>query len=109
MRVSLGSGWKITHLTDRVVQLTKDDPVYRRLTGRDGTVLVRGEPGMSRTDLITSAQKHAVKQDEHLSMLVTRDVLPKGKALIAYRDKLRQLRPAFAVSGEEPAERVYRP
>lgn len=101
MRVHLGAGWTIWHLTERVVELRKDDHAYRRFTGRDGYVRFRAEPGMGRDALLTGALVEAMKQDEALAARVARQLLPRGRALDRYRAEQRRLATAFATPEDE--------
>ena len=98
MRAYVGGGWHISHLSDRCVHLTKDDQTYRRLTGADGFVRCRAEPGMDRALMIQKALDEARKSDNELSLKVAADVLPHTRE---YRETLRKLAPAFATP-EEP-------
>jgi hypothetical protein len=63
MRTVLGAGWYLYHLTDRSIELRKDDWAYRKLVGRDGYVRIRAEPGMDRNDLINKAVEMAKRND----------------------------------------------
>lgn len=95
MRVHVGNGWSIVHLTDRVIELTKDDYVYRRITGADGFVRVRAEPGFNRNDLVNRAIQQTQRCDEDLSYRLAADVFPSARGSAQYRDKLRALRAKF--------------
>jgi hypothetical protein len=101
MRVAVGAGWNIVHLTDRCVELRKDDYAYRRLLGRDGFVRVRAEPGMSRDELITTAIKHALATDAELVQRVSADVFPTARGVAEYRRKQRGLSQRFGTP-EDP-------
>lgn len=70
MNVTVAPGWRLIHLTDRVIELRKDCPIYRRMCGRDGYVRVRGEPGMSRDALMTKAIQLAEQTDVALGLRV---------------------------------------
>lgn len=107
MTVVLGAGWELTHVTDRVVRLQKPCPIYRRLTGRDGYVKVRGEPGMDRQQLIHKAIETAKRNDAQLSDMVARQILPSN--VRRYQMQQRGLASTFGIPGEEPEQRVYRP
>ena len=109
MSVRVGAGWELAHLTDRVVELRKDDPVYRRLIGHDGFVRVRAEPGMDRNGLIDKAVKMAQRNDEEVSRRVAKQLMPSVVSLAKYRREQRRLAPAFGVPGHEPEQRRYRP
>jgi len=98
MTVYLGAGWKLTHVTDRVIEIQKDDWAYRRLTGRDGYVRVRAEPGMDRQALISRAVDCAKRQDEILGTLLAMRLAPPRRS---YEMQQRRLAPAFATP-EEP-------
>jgi hypothetical protein len=101
MKAAVGGGWVITHLTDRVVILRKDDVAYRRLTGDDGIVVCRSQPGMDRQEMISQAVKQARKSDAELANKAASDVLPTGRQWQDYRDKIRALR-GITVTPEEP-------
>lgn len=107
MSVVLGAGWELTHATDRVVKLSKPCPIYRRLTGRDGYVKVRSEPGMDRQQLINEAMEMAKRNDAELGDIVAKQLLPRN--VKAYQIHQRQLASTFGVPGEEPEQRVFRP
>jgi hypothetical protein len=108
--VPIGAGWRLTHLTDRTVELVKECPVYRRFCGgRDGRVLVRAEPGMDRTALIEKAIRVGLANDERLALRVGTQMLPSKAALARYQGKQLRMERVFGVPGEEPAERIYRP
>jgi hypothetical protein len=76
MRPYVGAGWHIHHVTDRVIELRKDDPIYRRFTGRDGYVRTRIEPEMTRAQAIEKALNVAQKNDELLALRVSKQLLP---------------------------------
>ncbi len=103
----LGGGWRLTHITDRVVELRKEDHAYRRLIGRDGYVLVRAEPGMTRHTLIDTAKTLAQANDKALAERVANQLMPRRTA--QYQLKQQQLAPIFGIPGEEPTEKVYSP
>lgn len=101
MGVHLGAGWSIHHLTNRVVELRKDDYAYRSATGRDGFVRVRAEPGMDRQAMIEKAVTMAKQNDEALALRLSKQLLPSAHALARYRGQ--QVRMVQAMStGEEP-------
>lgn len=96
------------HMTDRTIALRKDDPVYRRFNdGRDGYVLVRGEPGMDRNALIEKAVQMARRNDDAISQRVAQQLMPTK--VRQYQIQQRALAGAFGVPGEEPSERTYAP
>lgn len=101
MRVRVAPGWDITHLTDRVVELRKDDYAYRRFTGRDGFVLVRVEPGMTRDEAIGKAVKIAERNDADLGLRVAKGLMPSAVSLARYRNRQRQLVRAFGTPEDE--------
>lgn len=109
MSVHLGAGWHLVHCTDRVIEARKSDAVYRRFTGRDGYVKVRGEPGIDRTALIERARQMAQRNDELLSYRVAMQMIPTLAARDGFRIRQRQEARAFGVPGEEPDIRLYRP
>lgn len=96
MRAYVGAGWTIHHLTDRVVELRKDDPVYRRFTGRDGFVRVRIDLEMTRAQALEKAIEFAQKNDELLALRVSKQLIPRKHALAAYQGKSVQMERAFA-------------
>jgi hypothetical protein len=99
MCVNLGAGWHLHHLTDRVVELRKDDATYRRVLGRDGYVRLRAEPGMDRQQLLDRAQTLARENDARLAEIVATQILPKH--VTRYQQRQAGLAPAFATP-EEP-------
>src|SRR5215218_2043889 len=100
MGVTLGAGWTLFHLTDRVVELRKDDWTYRRYTGRDGYVKLRGEPGLDRNELLNKAIALAKRNDEELATKVSKQLVPRR--LGGYQLQQQQLAHVFGVPGEEP-------
>ena len=66
VRVNVGAGWHIHHLTDRVVELRKEDAVYRRFTNRDGYVRVRIEPQMTRQQALDAERQQ--KRETYLRL-----------------------------------------
>lgn len=107
MAVVLGAGWELVHLTDRVIELRKDDPIYRRMTQRPGFVRLRAEPGMDRNTLLNKAVETAKRNDARVSDFVARDILPS--TVKRYQMRQRTLASTFGIPGEEPEERIYRP
>jgi hypothetical protein len=104
MKLSIGSGWEIVHLTDRVVEIRKDDWAYRRITGRPGFVRVRGEPGMDRQELTNLALETARKNDEELAKRVAKQLMPTARSLAKYKKEQATYGPIFRTP-EEP-ERI---
>lgn len=104
MGVHLGAGWSIYHLTDRVVELRKDDHAYRSATGRDGFVRVRAEPGMDRTAMIEKAVTMAQRNDEALALRLSKQLLPSAHSLARYRGQ--QVRMVRAMSTGEESELI---
>jgi hypothetical protein len=107
MSANIGNGWRIVHETDRVIELRKDDATYRRITGRDGYVLVRGDPSVGRRELVGKAIALAQQNDARVAEIVASQIMPKH--VTRYHDRQRELAGAFGVPGQEPSERVYRP
>jgi hypothetical protein len=101
MRIRVAPGWDIVHLTDRTVELRKDDVAYRRLTGRDGFVLVRVEPQMTRDEAIAEAIKMAERNDAELGLKVARQMMPSAVSLARYRRRQRQLSHVFGTPEDE--------
>lgn len=131
MRVNVGANWQIRHLTDRVVELVKDDVAYRQLTGRDGYVRIRIEPQESRSHALDRAIRMAEQNDALLGLKLGERLLPAtfaqeervrtGKTGIVismggsvalpleqYRKQQRRLARAFATKDQEPERRRYR-
>lgn len=109
MRAYVGAGWYITHLTDRVVELRKDDPAYRRFTNRDGYVRVRIEPQETRQHALDKAVTMAKRNDEALALKIGQQLVPSKAALAAYTGKQLRMVPAFGLREQEPEQQVYRP
>lgn len=107
MAVMLGAGWELMHATDRVLELRKPCPVYRRLTGRDGYVRVRSEPGMDRQQLINEAMETAKRNDARLGDIVAKQLLPS--TMHRYQLQQQHLASTFGIPGEEPEQKVYAP
>lgn len=93
MSVTLGAGWTIHHLTDRCIELRKDDYAYRRYTGRDGYVRHRAEPGMDRHTLMAEAMAMAQRNDALLAERMAKDLVPRR--LGGYQMQQRQFAPVF--------------
>lgn len=89
MIITTTKGWRVVHFTDRSIELRKDDYAYRRVTGRDGYVRIRGEPGMDREVLVDEAFTLALKNDELLAERLAKDLVPRR--LGGYQMKQRQL------------------
>ncbi len=75
MSVSLGAGWRLVHLTDRCIDLRKEDAAYRSEFGHDGYVRVRGEPGMDRAALIELARTKAQESDAALAERIGQQIV----------------------------------
>lgn len=101
MNAHIGNGWRITHLTDHCLDLVKDSYEYRKFSGQDGFVRVRGEKGMDRNTLIERGLKHANRCDAELAKRVAAESLPTGKAWAEYRNTVRSMAKANQ-TGEEP-------
>lgn len=95
MRVRVAAGWDIHHVTDRVVELKKECPIYRKVTGRDGYVLVRVEPQMTRDEAITRAVEIAEQNDAALGLKVAKQLMPSAVSLARYHTRQRQLATVF--------------
>ena len=87
--VVLGAGWRMTHQTDRVIELRKEDATYRRITGRDGFVRVRAEPGMDKAALIDLARQKAQEDDARLAEIVGKQIILRRPH--RYREQQRRL------------------
>ena len=102
MRQYVGAGWYVWHRTERTIELRKTDPVYWRLTGADGFVRHRIEPGLVDTDaLIDGAIKKAIELDEQVSYRVAEQLIPKASAVQAYRMRAHRYRKAFGTPEDE--------
>ena len=101
MPTYVAAGWTIHHLSDRVIELRKDSYEYRRLTGRDGFVRVRAEPGMKRTDMVERAIKQAIACDTELAFRIANDIIPTAASAQKYVDTVRALAKRFATP-EDP-------
>ena len=100
MKAHVGGGWHIEHITDRVVELRKDCPVYRSITNQDGFVRVRAEPGMDRQQMIERGLEQARKSDDKLSLILAAKLMPNAKGVGKYRDQVKALSSKFT-TGEE--------
>ncbi len=100
--MNIGNGWTVVHLTDRTLELRKDSAEYRRLTGRDGFVLVRGEPGIPKHILFQQAEEQAIALDAELARRIALELLPTRQALSTYGVKVKQYVPVMN-TGEEMA------
>lgn len=99
MRAQVGGGWAITHLTDRVVELTNDSWAYRRLTGKDGVVRSRCEPGMDRSFLIDRAIQQARRSDETLAQLLGAEIMP---SFVRFNQYSKRMATAMMTGEESP-------
>lgn len=95
------------HVTDRVVELRKDDVAYRRLLGRDGFVRYRAEPGMDRYTMIERAKELAQKDDEAVADMLARQVVLRSTG--RYQAQQRHLASVFATPEEPERIGVKRP
>lgn len=102
MRQYLENGWYIKHITDRTVLLVKEHYGYRYFTERDGYVFVRGEPEMSRREIVDKALVLARRNDEKLAMMIGKQLVPTKFQLAAYIGKQVQMKQVFATP-EDPA------
>jgi hypothetical protein len=99
---TIGNGWTVWHETERTLELRKDSYEYRRYTGgRDGFVLVRGEPGIPRHVLYDRAMKDAQKTDEMLAERLASDLLPTRQALATYAKEVNVYVPVMSTGEEE--------
>jgi hypothetical protein len=101
MRQYVGGGWYVHHLTDRVLEIRKDDHVYRRFTGNDGFVRVRGEPGIERAVLVERALSEANKCDMAMAFRVASELIPTDAALADFAGKVSAIEHKTE-TGEEP-------
>lgn len=101
MKPYVGGGWAIHHLTDRAIELRKDDYAYRRFTGRDGYVRLRAEPGMDRTALLHKALTMAQKTDADLALRIGKGLAPTVQALADYTGKRVVMEQMFRTPEDE--------
>jgi hypothetical protein len=94
------ANWTIHHITERDVELRKDDPAWRKYTGQDGVVHVRAEPGMDRAKMLDRAYTLAEQADADLSQRLAKELMPTGRQWADYRRKCRQMKQVFE-TGEE--------
>jgi hypothetical protein len=80
--------------------LRKDSYAYRRLTGADGFVRCRGEPGLDRDQLLHRAVQQAHKSDEALAHILAADVMPTANGVSKYRRQLQALAHKFGTGQE---------
>lgn len=99
MMVRPPAGWRLHHLTDRSIELRKDDYAYRRYLGRDGFVRVRAEPGMDRNGLIDKAMRAAMRDDADLADRMAREIVPRR--IGGYQMRQREFATAFGTP-EDP-------
>ena len=98
---TIGNGWTVFHLTERTLELRKESAEYRRLTGADGFVLVRGEPGIPRHVLFEQAEEKARELDAELARRIALELLPTPQALNVYAGKVKQYVPVMSTKEEE--------
>ena len=98
--VHLGGGWKLWHLTDRSIELRKDDATYRKVLGRDGYVRLRAEPGMDRRALIEKAKERAQADDARLAEIVAKQLTPLH--LFGFRMRQRTMANLAFATPEDP-------
>jgi hypothetical protein len=109
MRAQIGGGWAIHHLTDRVIELRKDDYAYRRFTERDGYVRVRAEPGMDRQQMVNKAIEMAKRNDAELALRIGKRLAPSLQSLADYTNKQVQMNRVFSTPEEPGRIGVKRP
>jgi hypothetical protein len=105
MKAAVGGGWVITHLTDRVCEMRNESWAYRRLTGQDGLVRVRVEPGCDRSWMIEKGVAKARESDEKLAQLMAKDVMP---SVARFRETSKRLATAMMTGEESPLIGVKR-
>lgn len=101
MRTYVGAGWHIYTLTDRVVELRKEDHAFRVLTGGDGFVRVRVDPEMTREQAVTIAIETALKLDAKIAEMAALGILKSSRSINRYREVTDQLERLFAIPDEE--------
>jgi hypothetical protein len=97
----IGNGWTIYHETDRTLELRKDSHDYRRLTGRDGFVLVRGEPGIPKHILFEQASEKARELDNEVARRILLELMPTRNSLGTYAGEMKQYVPVMNTGEEE--------
>lgn len=100
MLIESTRGWKVVHLTDRSIELRKNDYAYRRVTGRDGYVRMRAEPGMDRAVLLDQAFTVALKNDELLAERLNKQLVPRR--LGGYQMRQRMMAQGAFATPEDP-------
>lgn len=105
MKAAVGGGWVITHLTDRVCEMRNESWAYRRLTGQDGIVRVRTEPGFDRAHMIDKGVAKARESDEMLAQLLGRDLMP---SFVKFRETSKRMATAMMTGEESPLIGVKR-
>ncbi len=105
--MNLGAGWRLVHLSDRTIELRKDDAIYRKVVGRDGYVRLRSEPGVSRETMLTKAVEMAQRNDARLAEIVARQIVPRR--LGGYQMRQQGLAHAFGTPEEPEIIGVRRP
>ena len=106
--MQIGAGWDIVHLTDRVVELRKDTPAYRRMTSKPGFVRVRGEPGSDRAALVERAVELAQQNDATVAAFVAKLFVPDLWRLARYSGKQVQMKRIFGTPEDPDAIGVRR-
>jgi hypothetical protein len=91
MRTYVGAGWHIRHLTEHVVDLRKEDYLYRKVTGKDGFVIQKVQKGMTRAECLEEAIKKAIATDEKLAFLVAKEIIPQGSKVQTYQMQAHRL------------------
>ena len=107
--MNMGAGWRVVHLTDRVLLAMKESYEYRRLLGRDGYIKVRIEPGQPRSMLFDKAKAQAQSDDAMVSYRLAMQLIPTMAARDDFRIMQARHARAFGIPGEEPEQRIYRP
>lgn len=102
-------GWDIVHITDRVIELRKDTPAYRRITNRPGYVRMRAEPGMDRKALVEKALEIARKNDAKVAEFVAKQYAPDLWRMARYQGKQVRLKQAFETPEDPNVIGVKRP
>jgi hypothetical protein len=96
----IGAGWRVHHKTERTIELRKEDATYRIITGRDGYVRVRVEPGVPQDFMVNTAIAYAQMNDAKLAVMVAQQIVPKR--LGGYQMEQKRLAfPAFGTP-EDP-------
>ncbi len=94
-------------MTDRCIELRKDDATYRSKFGRDGYVRVRGEPGIDRAALIDRARTEAQESDAALAEQIGKQIVLRN--VPGFQARQRAMAWAFGTPEDPEIIGVRRP